>query len=192
MKNSRIKFILKTAVLAVTLAAVLSVTVFQLGKAAFRVVYPLKYSDTAQKYAEEYGVDKALVFAVIYTESHFDPEAVSQADARGLMQITPDTFAWLQTKTGEKLGEEELFDPETNIKYGCLFLSMLIDEFGDTKEAVAAYNAGRSRVNEWLSDPELSKDGKTLIKIPFSESAHYVSKVGRARNIYSNLYFTEE
>ena len=105
-----------------------------------------------------------------------------------MTQITPETFEWLRMKLGETQGELSLLDPETSIKYGAFFLSYLLDEFGETPVALAAYHAGRGRVNSWLKDPEISPDGKTLTKIPISETAHYVKKVTKALNIYSNLY----
>lgn len=192
MNKTEAKKLFKSVFTAVILAALISSAVFISGKLIFRQFYPQAYPEAVEKYSAQYNVPKELVYAVMNTESHFDENAVSDAGARGLMQITPQTFHWLQSKTGEELDDSSLFDPETNIKYGCFFLGMLINEFGDGREAVAAYNAGRGRVNEWLADTEYSADGKKLDKIPFSETAHYVKKVERARNIYSNLYLTEE
>lgn len=192
MSKTEAKKLLKSVLIAVILAALISSAVFVGGKLIFRQVYPQKHLETVEKYSAEYNVPRELVYAVMNTESHFDENAVSNAGACGLMQITPQTFHWLQTKTGEDLEDLSLFDPEINIKYGCFFLAMLLNEFGDGREALAAYNAGRGRVNEWLADSEYSADGKRLDKIPFSETAHYVKKVERARNIYSNLYLTEE
>lgn len=149
---------------------------------------PLEYDKIVKKYSKEYSVDEALVFAVIKTESGFNPEAVSSADARGLMQITPETFEWLQTKTGEKHETQELFDPETCIRYGVYFLNMLLYEFDNTETALAAYNAGINRVKAWLQDPELSDDGKTLKYIPFSETRYYVKKVVSAVELYQRIY----
>ena len=155
---------------------------------AIRFAYPMKYEDYIDKYSAQYDVPKTLLFAVIKTESSFDPKAESSAGALGLTQITPETFHWLQTKTGESLSDDALSDPETAIRYGALFLGLLLDEFNSAETAVAAYHAGRGRVNSWLKDPEISPDGKTLTKIPISETAHYVKKVTKALNIYSNLY----
>lgn len=149
---------------------------------------PLEYEKFVQKYAKEYRVDEALVFAVIKTESGFDPNAISSADARGLMQITPDTFEWLQTKTGEKHELQKLFDPETCIKYGAFFLGMLLEEFKNEDTALAAYNAGRTRVSTWLQDDALTDDGVTLKYIPYSETRYYVKKVNTALEWYRKLY----
>ena len=154
---------------------------------AIKYAYPVKYEDYVEEYAAMYDVPEELLFAVIRTESSFKPEAVSSAGALGLTQITPETFHWLRTKTGESLEDDALSDPETSIKYGALFLGLLLDEFGCTETAVAAYHAGRGRVNSWLKDKTISPDGVTLQTIPISDTAHYVRKVMRAVNIYTHL-----
>lgn len=153
-----------------------------------KYLYPVSYYDLVKEYSREYDISEELLLAVIKTESSFDPEAVSAAGALGLTQITPDTFNWLQTKTGESLDSEALKEPEVSIKYGAFFLHLLLDEFGNTETAVAAYHAGRGRVNGWLEDAEISSDGLKLDNIPVAETAHYVRKVMRAVNIYSSIY----
>lgn len=158
------------------------------GKSVMKTLYPVKYAEYVEKYSAEYGIKKELLYAVIKTESSFNHDAVSHADAVGLTQITPETFDWLKTKLGEESADLSLFDPETSIKYGAFFLSYLLDEFENTDTALAAYHAGRGRVNGWLEDSKISPDGKTLADIPVAETAHYVKKVNNALNIYTNLY----
>lgn len=182
--KGKIKAILIFAVVAAVLFGIFSVT----GKSVMKVLYPMKYTDYVEKYSSQYGIDEELLYAVIKTESSFNPDAVSNADAVGLTQITPETFDWLKTKLGEKELDISLTDPETSIKYGAFFLSYLLNEFENTDTALAAYHAGRGRVNGWLEDKSISPDGKTLIKIPISETAHYVKKVNKAINVYKNLY----
>lgn len=148
----------------------------------------MKYTEFVEKYSAKYGIEPELVYAVIKTESSFNPDAVSEADAVGLTQITPETFDWIKTKLGEENNNSSLHDPETSIKYGAFFLGYLIDEFGNTDTALAAYHAGRGRVNRWLDNKELSPDGKTLSYIPIPETAHYIKKVNKAFYIYNNLY----
>ena len=82
-----------------------------------------------ERYADENGLDEALVYAVMKTESDFDAEAVSAAKAKGLMQLTLPTFQWLQSKTGETLEGDALFDKEVNVRYGTLFLRLLQPRF---------------------------------------------------------------
>ena len=93
---------------------------------AIRFAYPMKYENYIEKYSAQYDVPKTLLLAVIKTESSFDPKAESSAGALGLTQITPETFHWLQTKTGETLSDDALSDPETAIRYGALFLALLL------------------------------------------------------------------
>lgn len=183
-KTGKIKAILIFALAAIIVAGVAAVT----AKSVLKMVYPVKYSELVEKYSAEYGIDKNLLYAVICTESSFNPDAVSDADAEGLTQITPETFEWLKTKTGEEEFDLSLFNPETSIKYGAFFLSYLLDEFENRDAALAAYHAGRGRVNQWLEDKSYSADGKTLSKIPVSETAHYIKKVNKAFNAYNKLY----
>ena len=190
--NRKTKAILKIAALVTAFALLIGISVFFAGKTVYKAVYPCKYTFEIHKYADEYGVPRALLFAVIHTERGFDPNAVSSAGALGLTQITPETFHWLQTKTGEELPDTALYEPDVSVRYGALFYSMLLSEFGgDTRTAVAAYHAGRGQVNAWLRDTQYSSDGKTLEIIPSRDTNHYVYKVTKALNIYNNLYEKE-
>lgn len=190
--NRKTKAALKIAALVTAFALLIGVSVFFAGKTAYKAAYPCKYTFEIEKYADEYDVPRALLFAVIHTESGFDPNAVSSAGALGLTQITPETFHWLQTKTGESLPDSALYEPEVSVRYGALFYSMLLSEFGgDIRTAVAAYHAGRGQVNAWLRDGQYSADGKTLDSIPSRDTNHYVYKVTKAINIYNNLYEKE-
>ena len=148
------------------LTVVLGIIIYNTVHLALQTVYPLKYSELVEKYSAEYNLDEAFVYAVIETESGFNKDAVSEVGARGLMQIMPDTFKWLKSKTGEKLSEDALFEPEVSIWYGCFLLRYLLDEFENEKTALAAYHAGVGRVKKWLKDPEYSDDGKTVARIP--------------------------
>ncbi|MBR3818476.1 MAG: lytic transglycosylase domain-containing protein [Clostridia bacterium] len=180
----------KAKILIIVLISVLILfaSFFSVSKGIMKIIYPQKYAEYVEKYSSDFGIDKNLLYAVIKTESSFKPDAVSSADAVGLTQITPETFEWLKTKLGEEDKNLTLTDPETSVKYGAFFLGYLLDEFGNTDTAIAAYHAGRGRVNEWLEDKNLSPDGITLSEIPIDETAHYVRKVNKALNVYNNLY----
>jgi len=149
-----------------------------------RLFYPWDHFELIDQTAGAYGVETALLLGLIRTESSFRPEAVSPVGARGLTQIMPETFEWLQGKTGEALPLAALFEPETSVRYGALLLRTLLDEFGDTGTALAAYHAGRGRVNGWLRDPSLSPDGRALPQIPAPDTRHYVNKVMKAYGKY--------
>jgi soluble lytic murein transglycosylase len=155
-----------------------------------KAVYPERYSGFVDKYAKESGIEPFLIYAVIKNESGFKPSAESKIGAKGLMQLTPETFDWAQmlVPTDEKYTSADLNKPEVNIKYGSIVLSTLKTEFGSTATALAAYHAGRSNVKKWLTEPKYSKDGKTLYYIPFSETRSYVKKVMSTEQTYKKLY----
>lgn len=188
MEKRKQKALFKIGLLFLLFAALVALVTAVTYRSMLKAFYPMKETALVERYAAENGLDEALIYAVIKTESNFDPEAVSAAKAKGLMQLTLPTFQWLQSKTGEKLSGDALFDKETNVRYGTLFLRLLKEEFGTTQEILAAYHAGRGQVNRWLKDPDVSQDGKTLDQIPIPETAHYVKKVTNAINRYRNLY----
>lgn len=152
-------------------------------------LYPLKYEEMVDRYSEENGLSPAFVYGVIHTESRFRPDAVSAIGARGLMQITEETFEWTQWRMGDtETVYEDLFDPETNIRFGTRLLALLLSEFGGEEEALAAYHAGWGSVKRWLSDSEHSTDGVVLDNIPFTDTAWYVPKVLKTAGVYRRLY----
>ena len=156
-----------------------------------RKIYPHEeYGEIIEKAANTYNLEEPLIYAVINTESHFEPDAESGVGAKGLMQMMPSTFEWLQNLRGESYDEDSLFYPEINIDYGCYFLRYLIDMFGEESTAVAAYNAGFAIVEEWLANPEYSSDGKTLDTIPYPETDEYVKKVEKMKQEYIKRYYS--
>ena len=157
---------------------------------AQQVVYPFGYKEEILEASEKYDLSPEFISAVIYTESKFNENAESSAGAKGLMQLLPSTFEWLRTLRGVSEDEElDIMDAKTNIDYGCYYISYLTKRYGDPYTAMAAYNAGQTRVDEWLSDEEYSKDSKTLDKIPFAETSNYVEKIKTAEPRYKKLYF---
>lgn len=152
-----------------------------------RMKHPLNYREYVEGYAQLYSVPSDIIYAVIKTESSFDKDALSPKGAVGLMQITPDTFDWLMTKTGEEHKHEKLYIPQINIKYGVFFLSYLYKEFNSWETAFAAYNAGMARVKGWLEDPEITENGR-LVHVPFQETKNYIVFVTRAAENYRRLY----
>ena len=151
--------------------------------------YPLKYSQFVNKYSEEYNVDKALIYAVIRTESSFKSNAESNIGARGLMQLMPEAVDWINLKSGFENTFEDMYNPETNIKYGAYMLKLLLAEFKSPENALCAYHAGWGITKEWLNNKEISPDGQTIEKIPYSDTAWYVKTVLKARETYNKMYF---
>lgn len=151
--------------------------------------HPKKYSEFVEKYAMEYELDPDIIYAVIKTESSFDPDAVSNVGARGLMQIMEETFDWIKFRLGDDVTVyDEMFDPETNIRYGAYLVDYLLEKFGDKDTAIAAYHSGAGCVSGWLSEKENSADGKRLDNIPSQTAAHYVNKINDALANYKELY----
>lgn len=153
-----------------------------------RAAYPLGYLELVASAADKYELPVHLVLSVIRTESSFRAEAVSGAGAIGLMQIMPETFSWLCEKRGETHETAELTDPAVNIDYGVYYLRLLLDYYdGSLDNALLAYNAGIGRVNGWLAEKELPRNGQ-LDEIPISETASYLTKVHHAMDEYIRIY----
>lgn len=177
-----------TIISILLLAAIIATVAGHISDAVLKVFNPLKYSEAVEKYSQQYGVPQPIIYAVIKTESSFKPDAVSSRGAIGLMQITPDTFDWLCMKTGEESNSLLLYDPDTNIRYGTYFLSLLHNEYHSWDTVYAAYNAGRGKVNEWLSKEAHNNNGR-LKDIPYKETREYVGKISDRASLYERLYF---
>ena len=156
----------------------------------FKLIYPVKYELIVNKAAAKYSVEPELIYAVIRSESGFCNDAVSKAGARGLMQITGDTFQWLQMYThDEKMDNNYLDNPEINVLYGTLFISMLKSKYFSEEIALCAYNAGMNTAEKWLRDENFTSNGEELNFIPYKETRDYVKRVKDGKRIYKNLYF---
>ncbi len=174
------------------LAVCTTCLVYFTDKLIIQETHPLMYTSIVEKYSHEYNVPAYVISAVIEVESGHKKDVVSSKGAIGLMQITPETFEWLcnYTDVGGEYDENKLYDPETNIKYGTYFLSYLYEKYGVWETAHAAYNAGISRINGWLKDENISKDGR-LVKIPIKETREYVEKIIMAKKVYRETYYSD-
>ena len=153
------------------------------------MVYPMEYTELIRSRAAAEGLEPAYVAAVILAESSYDPQAVSSVNAQGLMQIMPETGAWIAGKFDETYVEGCLFDPETNIRYGCWYLGYLLRRYdGDKRCSTAAYHSGQGTVDGWLKDPEYSTDGRTLNIIGGPRANTYVGRVLEYYEKYTQLY----
>ncbi len=152
---------------------------------------PIKYEESVSKYSAQYNVPEPIIYAVINAESSFRPDALSPKGAIGLMQVTPVAFEWLCMKEGQTRDHLLLYDPDTNIRYGTYFLSLLQNEFKNWETVFAAYNAGRGKVNEWLDDERYS-DGGRLTNIPYEETRNYTKKVKSKAELYARLYYSDD
>ena len=192
-KKTRRNVLIWTVIIAgIAVAAVIFVLLFHRNTAdeLKKLSYPREYSEYVDKAARDYNLQPALIYAVIRTESGFNPEAQSGVGAMGIMQVMPETFDWLMDQRGEtgKYTRDDLLNPAVCIDYGSYLLRYFYDYYGTEQAAVAAYNAGFV-VGEWLNNPEYSPDGKTLTVIPYPETSDYVDKVEDAKEQYIKLYY---
>jgi soluble lytic murein transglycosylase len=149
-----------------------------------RLRYPLEYEHIVRGHARQYDLDAALLAAVIYRESKFDPDARSSSGAIGLMQLLPDTAQGIAQLTGgSRFVVEDLYDPEINVRYGSFYLRRLLRKYDDVRLALAAYNAGQANVDGWIAAGEE--------EIPFPETREFVDNVLEARDIYARAYADE-
>jgi soluble lytic murein transglycosylase len=156
---------------------------------AYMLVYPLPHRDEVLSLSHENKLDPALVAAVIRQESSWNPRAVSVAGARGLMQIMPPVGQQIARSRGYPLWDPALlFDPDVNLELGTAHLSASLNEETNRVRALAAYNAGSSRVARW-SRKHGTNDAEVFIeRIPFAETRDYVKVVLRNAEIYRALY----
>ncbi len=171
------------------LATLLTVAVLVGAVMASYRLFPLKYLGEIRQFSEEMGVDKYLVVSLIKAESNFNPDAVSSAKAKGVMQLTDETAQFCAEKLGITLNEGDIYKSEINIRLGVYYLKRMLELFGGDEDlAVAAYNAGEGRVREWLKDPTLSTDGESLQIIPYEETRKHVKKIATYKKVYKLLY----
>lgn len=153
--------------------------------------YPINYIEEIQKYSNEYGVDPKVVLAIMRVESNFKSDAVSKVNAKGLMQVLPDTAKHVAKLLNVNVNSVDLNDPETNVKFGTYYLKYLMQNFSNMDTVYAAYNGGIGNVNTWLKDSKYSNDGVSLYNIPSAETKDYVNKVNKALKAYEILYGKE-
>lgn len=153
-------------------------------------LYPFPYQEIVYKYAMENEVEPYLIAGVMKAESKFIPTARSPKGAMGLMQLMPETAAWIAEKTEYgPFNTEDLTDPDTNIRFGAWYLSSLKKEFGGNEVLMlAAYNGGRGNVKQWMRQNDWPQSFNDIEKLPFPETREYVGKVLRNRDKYRSLY----
>lgn len=140
------------------------------------------YEDYVKKYSATYNLEESLVYSIIKVESDFDANAVSGSGALGLMQIIPRTAKWIATEFNEIYEKQNMFNPETNVKYGCFYLNYLFDKFKYIDVVICAYNAGEGVVRDWLDE----SGNLVEEKISYDETKNYLKKVKKFYSDYKN------
>jgi soluble lytic murein transglycosylase len=154
------------------------------------LLFPLPFRTALDDFARQRDLDPFMVAGLIRQESEFNPTIRSHANAYGLTQIIPSTGRLLARKNGiQPFTISLLLQPETNINLGTTYLRMLLDEWGGKwEETLASYNAGKSRVTNWVTWGQYREPAEFVESIPFNETHEYVQAVIRNGAIYRELY----
>jgi soluble lytic murein transglycosylase len=188
VRRRRLVAVAVAAALGAVIAAVVA-GVGPIGDAVREITLPLKHDDIIRQQAADKDLDPALIAAVINEESRFRDQT-SHAGARGLMQITPETADFIARRSGgTRFVQEDLADPQINISYGSYFLRYLIRHYdGNETLAVAAYNAGQTNVDRWVTRAGGPDGFDSARHIPFPETRAYVENVAARREQYREHY----
>ena len=177
----------------VAAAVVTAVVAPGVDKAVKEIALPLRHEDIIRQQAADKRLDPALIAGVIYTESRFRDQT-SHAGAKGLMQLLPSTADDIARKSGgTAFVQGDLADPQVNISYGSFYLRYLLDRYGgNVVLAIAAYNAGEGKVDEWVfAARHRGENFDHTRHIPFPETRHYVQQVLEMRGKYRDRYKRE-
>jgi soluble lytic murein transglycosylase len=157
-----------------------------------RLALPLRHASVIREQASAKHLDPALIAAVIYAESKFDPRP-SPAGAQGLMQILPETAYFIaHLSGGSRFTASDLATPSINVAYGTYYLRYLLDHYGGNETlAVAAYNGGLANVDAWMAHADAAGRRLTVAAIPFTETRAYVRRVLDAQRAYRATYAHE-
>jgi peptidoglycan lytic transglycosylase len=157
----------------------------------WEALFPKPYWPDMKRFSENNGLDPYLVAALIRQESEFNPAAVSKANAVGLMQLLPKVGKGVAKQEKIKhYNAQQLFTPAVNLQLGTRYFREMIDQFGAPEYALAAYNAGADRVQDWQGIGKYRDVQEFVESIPFTETREYVQAIIRNANVYRQLYGT--
>lgn len=154
--------------------------------AYWRILFPEPYWTTIKAESAKNNLDPYLVASLIRQESEFNPAVISYANAYGLMQLLPSVGKALAREEGiSHFQTFQLLDPEMNIRLGTRYLRQMLEKFGGVQEyALAAYNAGDSRVVDWQASGPYDGIDEFVESIPFTQTRDYVQSILRNIEIY--------
>ena len=158
-----------------------------------RLSHPRKYQDIVTQYAAEYGVPEAVIYTMLKVESNFDSTKHGEHDKIGLLQLTPALYVRLATEAHDaEMNAAALYDPDTNIRYGTMYLSLLYTKYGMWSTVYAAWYAGEEAVDAWLANPDLTDpDFGTLLVIPDKTVARAAKRAVKTMELYEKLYYAK-
>ena len=161
---------------------------------ALRFSFPKGFEERVRFFSRKYTLDEFLVYSVIREESHFDKEAVSVSDARGLMQLLPSTALETAPRAGlSNFETSQLFSTDTNLDLGCYYLSWLLEIFeGNFAVSLAGYNGGPTSAKTWYEKNGALDIDEFVEEIPFEQSRNYVKKILRSYAAYEVAYGREK
>jgi soluble lytic murein transglycosylase len=179
----------RAVALLVVVAIVGALALPALRRIVRELTLPLAYTAVIREQAREKHLDPALIAAVIFAETKFDPRT-SPTGAIGLMQIEPATAEFLAHRSGgTSFAVADLVKPEINISYGSYYLRYLLDQYGGNETlALAAYNGGETNVGRWLAEAHTAGVPFTISSIPFAQTRAYVTRVEQAQISYAKEY----
>lgn len=180
--NRKLRVIVTIVILVVGICLVASI------KPIMQRIYPLYFRDVIFEQAQQYDLDPYLIAALIQVESKWNIEAVSSKGATGLMQLMPETAAWISEQSGIHYQIDDLKDPVLNIMLGCWYLNYLRNHFLSLTAALAAYNGGQGNVQKWLAEKQWDGTYAAISDIPFRETRIYMQKVAYTWSIYQKVY----
>jgi len=155
----------------------------------YRLMYPVVLERVLRAESEARKLDPALVAALVRQESNFTPNATSPAGARGLMQMMPDVGRRVATGMNFPLWDPVLlYQPDVNVRLGTAHLAGVLGQYPHPAYALAAYNAGSSRVERWREKPGTDDPELFAERIPYAETRDYVRLILRSRELYEALY----
>jgi len=159
----------------------------------WKILFPQQYWSSIEQGAAKNGLSPYMVASLIRQESEFNPGAISNRNAFGLMQLLPSVGRSMAREEGIRhFNEVELLNPDTNIRLGSRYLKQTLDKFdGQPAYAFAAYNAGDSRVTDWQSIGKYHGMDEFVESIPFTETRDYVQAILRNESIYRALHAAE-
>jgi len=156
--------------------------------AAWKALYPLPYEAALRREAAKNNFDPMFAAGLIRQESTFQADAVSHANAIGLMQVLPKTGKLLAKQLKVRYTKDKLFEPDYNIELGMLYISSLVRQTGALEYAAAAYNAGEDRIAAWKAERNYEEIPELVESIPFTETREYVQVVLRNTEVYRMIY----